>query len=185
MAEGIIIASVGKGLLELLKATAGFAEGELVLKSPAEANQAAKVSLFLYHVQNNPYLRNQEPEAIREDAMRPPPLTLDLFYLVTPLAPEPETALGHLEAVMLALHDNPVLRAPTLTQDVVEAGNEAVRIVPHPLSLEDTNRLWAIFPGKPYRLSVAYLVSPVEVQSKKEIQVKRVVETVYGSRGRT
>lgn len=72
-----------------------------------------------------------------------------------------------------------------LAEGAVEAGNDAVRIVPHPLSLEDINRLWAIFPGKPYRLSVAYLVSPVEIRSKQEIQVKRVVETVYGARGRT
>lgn len=175
---GTIISSLGKALVELLKVKAGFAEGDIVLKSPIEADQTGKISIFLYQVQENPHLRNREAETIRENELRPPPLTLDLFYLVTPLAQEPETALGHLEAVMLAFYDQPVLRPPVLSTTLVEAGNEAVRIVSHPLSLEDTNRLWGIFPNKPYRLSVAYLVTPVQVPSGRIIPITRVVEKV-------
>ena len=40
------------------------------------------------------------------------------------------------------------------------------------------NRLWGIFPNKPYRLSVAYLVTPVKVPSARIIQMKRVIEKV-------
>jgi len=175
---GTIIASIGKGLVQLLKTRAGFAEGDIVLKSPIDADQTGKIGLFLYQVQEDPHLRNQEPQAVRENEMVPPPLTLDLFYLVTALAQEPETALGHLEAVMLAFYDQPVLKPPLLTTAMVEAGNEAVRIISHPLSLEDTNRLWGVFPNKPYRLSVAYLVTPVKVPSARTIQIKRVMEKV-------
>jgi hypothetical protein len=53
-----------------------------------------------------------------------------------------------------------------------------VRIIANPLSLEDMNRLWGIFPNKPYRLSVAYLVTPVKVPSARIIQMKRVIEKV-------
>jgi len=175
---GTIIASLGKALVEMLKAQAGFAEGDVVLRSPIEADQTGKVSLFLYQVQENPHLRNREPETIQDNGLRPPPLALDLFYLVTPLAPQPETALGHLEAVMLAFYDHPVLKPPLLGTTLVEAGNESVQIVSHSLSLEDTNRLWGIFPNKPYRLSVAYLVTPVQVPSARVIPVTRVVERV-------
>ncbi len=99
---GMIIASLGKALMELLKTRAGFAEGDVVLKSPVEADQAGKISLFLYQVQENPHLCNREAEPVLDNGLRPPPLSLDLFYLVTPLAQQTETALGHLEAVMLA-----------------------------------------------------------------------------------
>lgn len=175
---GTIIASLGKGLVDLLKAKAGFSEGEIILKSPIEADQTGKVSLFLYQVQENSQLRNQEAEAIRENELRFPPLTLDLFYLVTPLAQEPETALGHLEAIMLAFYDQPVLKPPLLAPTLLEAGNEAVRIIPQPFSLEDINRLWGTFANKPYRLSVAYLVTPVQVPSARIIPVTRVVEKI-------
>jgi hypothetical protein len=175
---GTIILSLGKALVDLLKAQAGFAEGDILLRSPIEADQAGKISLFLYQVQENPHRRNREPEPIGDNGLRPPPLALDLFYLVTPLAQQAETALGHLEAVMLAFYDQPVLKPPLLGATLVDAGNEAVQILSHPLSLEDTNRLWGIFPNKPYRLSVAYLVTPVQVPSSRVIPVTRVVERV-------
>lgn len=164
--------------MELLKTRAGFVEGDIALKSPAEADQAGKVSLFLYQVQENPHLSNREPEAIRDNGLRPPPLSLDLFYLVTPLAQQTETALGHLEAVMLAFYDQPVLKPPLLGATLVEAGNSSVQIVRQPLSLEDTNRLWGIFPNKPYRLSLAYLVTPVRIPSGRIIPITRVAGRV-------
>jgi hypothetical protein len=40
------------------------------------------------------------------------------------------------------------------------------------------NRLWGIFPNKPYRLSVAYLVTPVKVPSGRIVAIKRVLEKV-------
>jgi hypothetical protein len=180
MAEptGAIIAALGQTLVELLKAHAGFAEGDIVLNSPSEAEQAGKVSLFLYQVQENPHSRNRDPGPVDETSLRPPPLGLDLFYLVTPLVPQPETALGYLEAVMLAFYDHPVLKPPLLGGSLVEAGNDSLRILPQPLSLEDINRLWAIFPNKPYRLSVAYLVTPLQLPSARIIPVSRVRERV-------
>ena len=86
---GTIIVSLGKALVELLRTKAGFAEGDIVLKSPVEADQAGKISLFLYQVQENPHLRNRELEPIHDSDLRPPPLTLDLYYLVTPLSGRP------------------------------------------------------------------------------------------------
>jgi hypothetical protein len=175
---GTIIVSLEKALVELLKTKAGFAEGDIVLKSPVEADQAGKISLFLYQVQENPHMRNRELEPIRDSDLRPPPLTLDLYYLVTPLSQQSETALGHLEAVMLAFYDQPTLKPPLLGATLVDAGNDSVQIMAQALTLEDTNRLWGIFPNKPYRLSVAYLVTPVRVPSSRLIPITRVKERV-------
>jgi hypothetical protein len=61
---------------------------------------------------------------------------------------------------------------------MAEAGNEAVRITPHPFSLEDMNRLWAMFSNKAFSLSVTYVVSPVRVPSSKELHVARVMQKI-------
>ena len=79
---------------------------------------------------------------------------------------------------MLAFYDQPTLKPPLLDATLVEAGNDSVQIMAQALTLEDTNRLWGIFPNKPYRLSVAYLVSPVRVPSSRLIPITRVKERV-------
>lgn len=180
MAEqiGTILSSAGRTLIELLKDQAGFADGDIVMKSPVDAGASAKVSLFLYQVQENSQLRNDQAQEVGLDALRRAPLPLDLYYLVTPLSQDPDTALGHLESVMRVFYDHAVLQAPLLSPSLVDAGNETVRITPHVLSLEDTNRLWAMFPNKPFSLSVTYLLSPVRVPSARVLPVKRVVEKV-------
>ncbi len=186
MAEqiGTIISSAGKTMIDLLKSQAGFADGDIVMKSPADAATSAKVALFLFQVQQNSYLTNAEQQAVGVDGLRPQPLPLDLYYLVTPLSQDPDTALGHLESVMRVFYDHPVLKAPLLPPTMVDAGNEAVRITPHPFSLEDMNRLWAMFPNKAFSLSVTYVVSPVQVPSSRIVPVTRVVEKIIriGSR---
>jgi len=177
-----VISSVGQGLIHLLMARAGFAAGEVTLRSPADSGQTGKISLFLYQVQESPHLRNSPPEIVGENGMKPPPLTLDLTYLATPLVAEPETALGHLEAVMRAFYDHPVLNSPPLPVGLFEAlaetGNEAVRITPRALSLEEASQIWGMFQGKSYQLSVAYWVSPVKIPSVRTVPFTRVVETV-------
>jgi hypothetical protein len=180
MAEqiGTIISAAGKTMIELLKGQAGFADGDIVMKSPVDAGASAKVALFLFQIQQNAFLRNAEQQEVGLDGLRPPPLPLDLFYLVTPLSQDPDTATGHLESVMRVFYDHPVLQPPLLPPVMVDAGNEAVRITPHSLSLEDTNRLWAMFPNKPFSLSVTYLVSPVQVPSARVMPVTRVTERV-------
>jgi len=147
------------------------------LKSPVDTG-SAKLSLFLYQVQANPYLKNREMEAIQETSLRRVPLMLDLYYLVTPLSPEPDTALKYLESVMLTFHDYAVLKGPDLSPTLVDAGNEVIRIVPHHLSLEEINQLWGVFPNKAYQLSMAYLVTPIEIPSTRTLPVTRVVERV-------
>jgi hypothetical protein len=180
MAEqiGTILSSASRAMVELLKQHAGFADGDIVMKSPVDPGASAKVALFLFQVQENASLRNAPPEAIGDNALRPPPLPLDLFYLVTPLATDPDTALGHLESVMRVFHDHRVMQAPLLPATMVDAGNEAVRIASHVLSLEDTNRLWSLFPNKPFGLSATYVVSPVFVPSARQLAIERVKERV-------
>jgi hypothetical protein len=177
MAEiGTIISSAGNTIIELLNNEAGFVDGDIVMKSPAEAGASAMVSMFLFQVHENPHLKNREPQEVGVDGLRPAPLSLDLYYLITPLSTEPVTAIGHLESIMRVFYDNSILAPPLLPPTMVDAGNDLIRLTPHVLSMEDTNRLWSMFPNKPYYLSVTYLLSPVQVPSARDIPITRVVE---------
>lgn len=178
MAEtiGTIISSAGQAMIDLLIDKVGFADGDIVMKSPAAADTTAKVSMYLFQLQTNPHLRNRPLEEVGVDGLRPAPLPLDLFYLITPLSPEPVTALGHLESIMRVFVDNSILTPPLLPPTMVEAGNKELRLSPHNLSLEDVNRLWAMFPNKQHYLSATYLLSPVQIPSAKITPVTRVVE---------
>lgn len=178
MAEtiGTIISSAGQTIIDLLIAEVGFADGDIVMKSPATADSSAKVSMYLFQLQTNPLLRNRPPQEAGVDGLRPAPLPLDLYYLITPLSDEPVTALGHLESIMRVFEDHAVLQPPLLPPTMVAAGNKEIRLTPHNLSLEDTNRLWAMFPNKQHSLSATYLLSPVQLPSARVDLVTRVVE---------
>jgi len=178
MAEtiGTIISSAGQAMIDLLIDKVGFADGDIVMKSPAAADTTAKVSMYLFQLQTNPHLRNRPLEEVGVDGLRPAPLPLDLFYLITPLSTEPVTALGHLESIMGVFEDNSVLVPPLLPPTMVDAGNTEIRLTPHNLSLEDTNRLWAMFPNKQHSISATYLLSPVQIPSASVKPITRVVE---------
>lgn len=179
---GTMISSACNAMIELLNAEVGFADGDIVLKSPADAGASAKVAMYLFQIEENPHLRNSKSEEVAVNGngyeLRPPPLALDLYYLITPLSTDPARALGHLESIMRVFYDNPVLEPPLLSETMVAAGNEQIRLTPSPLSLEDTNRLWAMFPNKPHYLSATYLLSPVRVPSIKVVPEARVEEKI-------
>ncbi len=41
-------------------------------------------------------------------------------------------------------------------------------------------KMWTTFPGKPFRSSICYLVTPVMIDSGREITVQRVVSKEAG-----
>ena len=173
---GTIISSAGQAIIDLLMAEVGFADGDIVMKTPADADTTAKVSMYLFQLQTNPHLLNNPQEEVGLDGLRPAPLPLDLYYLITPLSTEPVTALGHLESIMRVFKDNSVLTPPLLPQTMVDAGNESILLTPHNLSLEDINRLWAMFPNKQHFLYATYLLTPVQIPSTNLLPVTRVVD---------
>ncbi len=154
-------------------------ENSIVLDSPAdiESNTNTRLSLFLYHIAENAFLRNEEPEYIGRDRMRYPPLMVDLYYLFTPYAKNRETELIILEKLKQIFHDNPVLKNDLLKDSLRRAGNEEIRMVPNGISFEELNKLWERFPNKAFKLSVSYILTPVCIPSEKPLsEIKRVME---------
>jgi Pvc16 N-terminal domain len=134
------------------------------------------VNLYMYRLNECPQLRNQPYVGDRAGApARPwPALSLELFYLLTPFGPIPQSdgndeAQRALGEAMLALHENPVLNRvhlPGFDADTLPAylltSFEDVKIRLHPVSIDELSKIWSTI-GKPYRLSVAYEVTLVQI----------------------
>ena len=149
----------------------------------------AGVNLYLYRVLESPFTKNQDwrGDRVTPPATRPA-LGLQLFYLITPLSATPEDNNADagddahliLGLVMLALEENPILNkvhlpaitvngravpafdADTALPDFIRNSYEQVKVTLLPTSVDELSKIWATI-NQPYRLSIAYEVSLVEL----------------------
>jgi len=135
-------------------------------ESPVEFDNTppgnVRLSLYLYHVEKNAHLNN-EPLLRVGGELRVRPFYVDLHYLLTPVANQPVENLHILAACMQVFAANGLIRAPFLElAREPSAGEARLRMLFH--DLEAMNKLWGAL-ARPYRLSVAYEVSPVPIES--------------------
>jgi hypothetical protein len=186
MSASTAIGMVGSSLRNLLlgELALGLDLGVTIL-APDEHGDEPRVNLFLYRIEENPYLRNQEP-TVRPDAtdrLFPTPLSLVLFYLVTVYASN-DTETGNttahqiLGSAMRVFHDNGVVPAAYL-DDGLTGARERLQIVGKSLDPEELSRIWSTF-SQPFRLSVLYQVSTVQLDARTvaPIPVPQRVRTV-------
>lgn len=145
------------------------------------------LNLYLYQVFENGYLKNQEiPGQGHPSAYGHPPLSLDLYYLLTAHASIetlPESDLDAQEILgdaMRVLHDYsmvtdqlPIRRATvgTVGEPILDLHLrdefEQIKITLQPMSLEDLSKIWTAMPEANFRRSVAYQVSVVQIESRR------------------
>lgn len=183
MSNSLAIGAVTATLRRLIeKGIAGEATGIHVTTFPPDKARTfgqddgdGRVNLFLYQTQLNAAWRNLDlPRQSRPGETGHPPLAIDLLYLVTAYEKTEgdATLLAHrlLGRAMHTLHDHPVLGSAEI--EAALAGSELqhqlerVRITPHPMSAEELSKLWVIFQTE-YRISAAYQVSAVLIESKR------------------
>jgi hypothetical protein len=142
------------------------------------------LNLFLYRITESPFLKNQEiPRPTPQTSYGHPPLSLVLHYLLTPYGrlggngvagTSPDEVLAHyvLGSAMRVLHDNPALTNgstaaghPVLDASL-DTAYEKMKLRLEPISLEDVSKVWTAL-GRPYRLSAAYEVSVIQIESRK------------------
>ena len=148
----------------------------------------ARVNVFLYRVTENGYLQNQEiPGQGASSGYGHPPLGLNLHYLVTAYGNAEVSANGSmvfddttahflLGSAMRVLHDVPVvtehltsIRPPSgmlVLHESLRDGYEQVRLSLEPLTLEDVTKVWTALALR-YRLSAAYVVNVVQIESRR------------------
>jgi hypothetical protein len=141
--------------------------------------EVSGVNLYLYRTTESPFVKNQP--WLGDRATPPsnvPALSLQLHYLLTPLGTKPDNASSDagddahtmLGVAMSTLHENPVLNnvhVPGFDADAVLPpylldSYEQIKIMLSPVGLEELSKIWATI-NQPYRLSVAYEVSLVQI----------------------
>ncbi len=149
-------------------------------QNPAEPPQ---VNLFLYRATENGSLKNQMiPGQGHPSEYGHPPLSLVLHYLLTAYGATDENGLVNetrahflLGSAMRVLHDYPVITDSLMTVNgpptqllhaSLRGEFEQVKITLDPISLEDLSKVWTAL-TRPYRLSAAYSVSVVQIESRR------------------
>jgi hypothetical protein len=148
--------------------------------SPVDKGDLA-LTLYLYSVRENGEARRNEllPQG---GVLRYPPLAVDLHYLLTAHSSadlhtrilDEHRILGR---AMQVLYDNSVLRSPYLEGTLAE-NEEELRITSENLSTEQLAQLWH-FGDTPYKLSLAYRVGPVLLESNRVKPGARVLERKF------
>lgn len=160
---------------------------KVTLDSPAETDTQPssedKLSLFLYQITENPYLKNRYEDAQHVSAdgktvnVQYPPMALDLFYLLTPFFKDKDKEQIVTTKLIRLMYDNSTISGTFLGDSLLQSGNKELRIEMSTLSLEQLSQLWGMFAGKAYRVGVTYIVTPLMVPSQRELGREQRVTT--------
>ncbi|MBL9126760.1 MAG: DUF4255 domain-containing protein [Verrucomicrobiales bacterium] len=133
---------------------------------------AEGISLFLYRVTVNLGQRNQISRPGPNGAPRKRALPLDLHYLLTPWASNPERQQQWLGLAMRTLEDHPILGAGFLNNHFPTPGvfrpDENVELVFDSMNLTELFDLWDVL--KPNaQVSVGYVARMVCLESEEDL----------------
>lgn len=188
MANVLALHSVGDSLVTYLRHTyPDEADGRpmpacsFALLSSGElsgaADEGTRITLYLYRVTVNEHARQQRPP--HRPLGEPPPLSLDLHFLLTAWAATAEDELVPLAWAMRQLYLHPILDASSLSPEAGWRADEVIQIIPAELPTEDMMRIWdALEPG--YRLSVSYTARLVRLDPDSVDAAAPVVATRMG-----
>lgn len=162
-------------------------EAAIVFLNPTDTarDSSNRLSIWLYQVTENEFLKNAPPVRMdRKNApagggsdhrLAPPPLQVNLHFLVTPFGETPEGNLLLLGKVMEVLYDN----ANIIMRDQDDDVFEELRIMISRLTLEELSRVWEAL-IEPYRLSVCYEVRVMHIDSRRVLNGARIVNVEHG-----
>jgi hypothetical protein len=174
------------------------AELEVTVSTPPTEDlqppEPTRVNLFLYRVTENAALKNQMiPGQGHPSEFGHPPLSLVLHYLITAYGATDDNGQANetrahflLGSAMRVLHDHPLITDKLVTvqppggevilHQSLRGAFEQVKLCLDPVSLEDLSKVWTAL-TKPYRLSAAYSVSVVQIESRRQRRLAAPVKT--------
>lgn len=169
MSQSTAIGMVSESLQALLAGEMRLTPSvPVTVLAPDEAGGERRINLFLYKVQENASLKNLDRRVTRgaPNKTTPPPLSLNLFYLLTPYAandPLTGNAVAHeiLGEAMRVFYEHPVVPDEYLAAGLQDS-REQVGIMLNTLNVDEMSQVWHTF-SHPFRLSVLYEVSVVQL----------------------
>jgi hypothetical protein len=139
------------------------------LSNPADETDEKTLSIWLYQVTPNPYLRNIPNVRTSDEAERFPPLSVDLCYLLTPSQKNEGANQATLGRALQVLYDNSILTLHT-GDDIEELHLSICQ-----RSITELAEVWEAL-QKPYRLSACFEVRMVQIDSERVLPAGRVRE---------
>lgn len=183
MSSATAIGKVSQSLRNLLLGEMTLSpEVGVSILAPHESGSDRRINLFLYKMQESPSLKNMDWQVRPDDSSRlvPPPLSLQLFYLVTPYAlndQETGNSTSHeiLGEAMRVFYENPVIPQAYLEPELT-AAREEIKIIHNEIEIEELGQMWSAS-TKPYLLSATYEVSVVQLDmlsASERVMAERV-----------
>lgn len=180
MANPFAVHSVGTSLVTYLRDTypaalgpnSGYPPCEFKLFSSGElsgdlSNMLTTLSLYLYRVKINEHRRNSS--RLDRAADGPPPLWVDLHYLLTVWADGALAEQTVMTWAMRQLHLRPTLDVSSLSPEFGWTPSDTVQVMDAELSDEDMMRIWDAL-GPSYRLTVGYVARVVCVEDDEPFE---------------
>lgn len=179
MSASTVISDVTETLEELLRSEQLPRDTfDVSLKSPSDEtvqpSMKPKINLFLFRVMENPFAKNQEWQPVGTDTLGYPPLSLNLYYVLTPYAEDRLDEHRIFGEAMRIMHDNSIITGAFLKGGLENTGEE-LKIDLAPFTLENLSQIWGAL-NQPYRLSVCYQVRMVSIDSRISRSITRVIE---------
>ena len=187
VASPTAIADVGETLVSLLEA--GISSDSIVSLAPPSAFNPNKsgLSVFLFDVAEQTHLANDREPVSTDGVRKGDPLVLELSYLLTahPSAADEDRGSGstrkdyhqELGKAMRILHDNSIISGSQLKGTLGDGDRLHVSLASE--SRQDILDIWGTFQETPYLPSVAYLVTPVIIDSDREHVDEPVEEATF------
>ena len=171
MSASTAIGRVSESLRNLLVAEMQLSpDVPVTILAPDETGGERRINLFLYKVSENPHLKNIDWQVSREDTSQliPPPLSLDLYYLMTPYADNDEvtgntTSHEILGEAMRVFYEHAIVPEEHLAGGLSDA-REQIKIMQSAMDMEELSQVWSTF-AESFRLSVLYEVSVVQLDA--------------------
>lgn len=136
-----------------------------------------RLNLFLYRMAESAFLKNQDlPGRGSPGAYGHPPLSLDLYYLLTAHGVSDEDEVEAQQLLgdgMRVFRDNAIIGG-ALLDPVLQNEFERLRICLDPVSLDEITKIWSAI-TRPFRLSAAYKVTVVQIESNAPRDFGRIV----------
>jgi hypothetical protein len=179
------IAGVSQSLVNLLGDR--MVEPAIITVAPPDVQvdqvSGKRLNLYLYHMSENPYLKNQEiPEEGYPAAYGHPPLSLNLQYIFTAFGSTETGADADREAqlilgdAMRVLHEFAIIAAnlmqlkspgKTILDTSLLDEYDQVKLTLQPKSLDEISKIWTALPKVNFRRSVTYEAAVVQIESQQ------------------
>ena len=181
---------IHEALVSIPDADIGFTnpETDITLTLPNnEGAGAARLSVYLYHIEPDGHLRNQHALPVGDAGLRFPPIPILLRYLITPLGEDEGQNHLMLGGILQHFHDRPFIQtvANQPLDDSFGGNSGEMRITFEPLTMEQISQIWGAL-NTDYRLSIAYTVRIVTIDSAQGLaKANRVreMQTGFGYKG--